>query len=360
MNVPTSSLLFLFLGIGLGVLIFFSIKIRRDREATEGGKTFLLLQNQMQDLARSLDQKILQTHQLLSETQADVHKTIQTQFSQSARLIADVTEKLTRLDETNRQVVSFTDQIKNLERVLTNSKSRGSLGEAGLEMILSNILPPGTYTMQYRFPDGDTVDAAIFIKNQILSVDAKFSLENYRRILSEIDPTKKEALEKEFKSDLKKRIDETAKYIKPKDGTLDFAFMFIPAEGIYYDLLVNEVGAVKVNTQSLIEYAFREKKVVIVSPTTFAAYLQTVLQGLRAMQIEESAQEIRKRVEQLGKHLLAYDEYMRKMGNNLNATVGAYNLAYKEFGKIDKDVAKISGGERAIEPGMVERVQIEE
>lgn len=305
---------------------------------------FLLLQNQLQDMNR-----------VLSATQDDVRKTIQAQFGQSARIIADVTEKLMKLDETNRQVVSFTDQIKNLERVLSNSKSRGILGEASLELILSNILPPKAYAMQHRFSDGDIVDAVIFIKDQLLPVDAKFSLDNYRRILEETDPVKKEDLEKEFKQDLKKRIDETAKYIKPRDGTLDFAFMFIPAEGIYYDLLINEVGAVKVNTRSLIEYAFKEKKVVIVSPTTFAAYLQTVLQGLRAMQIEESAKDIIKNVENLGKHLLAYDDYFCKLGNHLGTTVNMYNQAYKELAKIDKDITKISGGEGAIDPLALDR-----
>jgi DNA recombination protein RmuC len=245
--------------------------------------------------------------------------------------------------------------MKNFEKVLTSSKNRGSLGEAGLELILSNILPPGSFKTQYAFQDGDIVDAAIFIKDQILPVDAKFSLDNYRRIIDEIDLTKKEELEKDFKADLKKRIDETAKYIKPKEGTLDFAFMFIPAEGIYYDLLINEVGTVKVNTRSLIDYAFKEKKVIIVSPTTFAAYLQTVLQGLRALSIEESAKEIRKRVEQLGAHLASFDTYMQKLGNNLGTTVGMFNQAYKELGKIDKDVVKITDGEKVIEPHQIER-----
>jgi DNA recombination protein RmuC len=316
---------------------------------------FLMLQQQVQELTRTMDQKMADTHRVMNETQESIHKTIQSQFSQSTRIISDVTERLTKLDETNKQVLTFTDQMKNFEKVLTSSKNRGSLGEAGLELILSNILPPGSFKTQYTFQDGDIVDAAIFIKDQILPVDAKFSLDNYRRIIDEIDLTKKEELEKDFKADLKKRIDETAKYIKPKEGTLDFAFMFIPAEGIYYDLLINEVGTVKVNTRSLIDYAFKEKKVIIVSPTTFAAYLQTVLQGLRALSIEESAKEIRKRVEQLGAHLASFDTYMQKLGNNLGTTVGMFNQAYKELGKIDKDVVKITDGEKVIEPLQIER-----
>jgi DNA recombination protein RmuC len=197
--------------------------------------------------------------------------------------------------------------------------------------------------MQYKFKNGEIVDAAIFIKDKIIPVDSKFSLENYNRIVQEHNESERAALEKQFKIDLKTRIDETAKYIRPNENTMDFAFMFIPSEGIYYDLLVNQIGAVKVNTHDLIEYAFKEKKVIIVSPTSFFAYLQTVLQGLRALQIEESAKEIRKAVEKLGRHLSSYEEYMKKLGNNLGTSVGMYNKAYKEFAKIDKDVLKITG-----------------
>ena len=214
--------------------------------------------------------------------------------------------------------------------------------------------------MQYKFTDGDIVDAVVFVKEKIIPIDSKFSLENYNRIVVEKDPIRREELEKAFKNDLKNRIDETSKYIKPKENTMDFAFMFIPAEGIYYDLLINKVGAVKINTSDLIEYAFKEKHVIIVSPTSFLAYLQTVLQGLRALKIEESAMEIRKRVEDLGKHLLAYDEYFKKLGNNLSTTVNSYNTAYKELNKIDKDVVRITDGEKQIEPILIDKPKGEE
>ncbi len=284
---------------------------------------------------------------------------IQKQSFQTGDIIKDVTSKLEKLESTNKQVVDFTGQLKNLEQVLTNSKNRGSLGEAGLEMILNNILPPGSFKMQYNFKNNETVDAAVFIKDKILPVDAKFSLENYKRIIAEKDQAKKLELEKNFKNDLKKRIDETAKYIRPNEDTLEFAFMFIPAEGIYYDLLINEVGAVKVNTRSLIDYAFNEKKVIIVSPTTFAAYLQTVLQGLKALQIEESAKEIKQNVEKLNKHILSFEDYMKKLGNNLGTTVNMYNSAYKELNKIDKDVVKITQGEKTIDPIMIDKPILE-
>jgi DNA recombination protein RmuC len=307
-----------------------------------------MLQNQINELNRTVDQKM-----------ADTHKTIQSQFGQSVKIITDVTEKLTKLDETNKQVMGFADQLQNLENILQNPKHRGILGEYYLENVLKNVLPPGSYQMQYKFSDSDIVDAVVFVKDKIIPVDSKFSLENYNRIVEEKDPARREELEKAFKVDLKARIDETSKYIKPKENTMDFAFMFIPAEGIYYDLLINKVGAVKINTQDLIEYAFKEKHVIIVSPTSFLAYLQTVLQGLRAMQIEESAKEIRQRVEELGKHMLAYDEYLKKLGNNLSTAVNTYNTAYKEFNKIDKDVMRITEGEKKIEPLQIEKPNIE-
>ena len=280
----------------------------------------------------------------------------QKQHHHTSGIIQTITERLTTLDETNKQVLGFSEQLQSLENVLKNPKHRGVLGEYYLENVLKNALPPSNYQMQYTFSDGDIVDAVVFVKDKIIPIDSKFSLENYNRIIEEKNPTRQEVLQKEFKTDLKKRIDETSKYIKPGEGTMDFAFMFIPAEGIYYDLLVNKVGAIKVNTHDLIEYAFTQKHVIIVSPTSFFAYLQTVLQGLRALQIEESAKEIRKHVIKLGKHLLSYEDYLQKVGKHLGTTVSMYNQSYKEFGKIEKDVLKITDGDSEI---LIDALEVE-
>ena len=307
-----------------------------------------LLLQQMNELSRTVDQK-------MGEATKEVSSALRHQFSESAKLIKDVTEGLTKLDETNRQVVSFADQLQNLQDILKNPKQRGVLGEYYLETLLKNVLPPGSFEMQYKFSDGTIVDAAVFVKDKIIPVDSKFSLENYNRLITEKDPVERERMERAFKADLKNRIDETAKYVKPSEGTMDFAFMFVPHEAIYYDLLVAQVGAVKINTRDLIEYAFKEKRVIIVSPTSFLAYLQTVLQGLKALQIEESAKEIRKRVEELGKHLNAYGQFMVSLGNSLGTTVGHYNKAHKEFQKIDKDILKITGQEIGLETPVLEK-----
>lgn len=313
----------------------------------------------LEERIAQLNEKSSELNKTLDTKLGESTKAIQQQFGESAKIVQNVTERLTKLDETNKQVLNFSDQLKNLQDILKNPKQRGVLGEYFLEETLKNVLPPNSYQMQYKFKDGDIVDAVVFVKEKIIPVDSKFSLENYQRLIDERDAGAREQLEKQFKQDLKNRIDETAKYVRPSENTMEFAFMFIPSEAIYYDLLVNKIGAVKVATRDLIEYAFKDKHVIIVSPTSFLAYLQTVLQGLRAMQIEESAKDIRKNVEALAKHLASYDTYMQKMGQHLGTTVNTYNTAYKEFKKIDKDVVKIAEKGGDIEPLEIEKPKSE-
>ncbi|MBP8618126.1 MAG: DNA recombination protein RmuC [Candidatus Pacebacteria bacterium] len=344
MNVITIILLGIIIG-GMiaGVILLWSRKNIQNKTAE--GQALLLLQNQLQDVIR----QIQDFGKIVDEKLGESTRLFQNQFGQSTQIVKEVTEKLTKLDETNKQVINFADQLRKLEDTLTNPKQRGVLGEYYLETVLKNVLPPGSYQTQYQFKDGSLVDAAIFVRDKIIPIDSKFSLENYNRIIESSDESEKKKLEEMFRNDLKNRIDETSKYIKPEEGTMDFAFMFIPSEAIYYDLLINKIGTLKSNTRSLIEYAMGEKKVIIVSPTSFLAYLQTVLQGLKALEIEESAKEIQKRVEELGRHLMSYETYMKKLGIHLGTTVNMYNSAYKELGKIDKDVYRISGKKIEIE-----------
>jgi DNA recombination protein RmuC len=296
------------------------------------------------DNRKEMEKKLDTINERLHKGLTDSSKTLQTQFKQSAGIIKEVTEKLTKLDETNKQVLDFSTQLQSLENILKNPKQRGILGEYFLETLLGNVLEPNQYKMQYSFASGEIVDAAIFFKDKIIPIDAKFSLEKYNKIMEEQNKDKRVKLEKEFKADIKNRIDETAKYIRPNENTTDFAFMFIPAEGIYYNLLIYKVGTVEINTNDLIEYAFK-KHVIIVSPTSFYAYLETVLQGLKALKMEESVKEIIKRVGELGRHLNSYEENMQRVGKHLGTTVGAYNDASKEYKKIDKDVYKLTDGQ---------------
>lgn len=357
--------LLILLILGLGAAIVMLARKKGEAGGLDGEKLATMMERlselgqQNRELRQAMDGKLAETHRANQEQYSQTTKIIQGITGQSARLISEVTEKLVKLDETNKQVVNFSAQLQNLQDILKNPKQRGVLGEYFLEETLKNVLPPNSYQMQYGFKDGTVVDAAVFVKDKIIPVDSKFSLENYEKILNTSEPAAKEKLEKLFKMDLKTRIDETSKYIKPAEKTMDFAFMFIPSEAIYYDLLINKVGAVQINTRDLIEYAFKERHVIIVSPTSFLAYLQTVLQGLRALQIEESAKDILLNVQKLGRHILSYDDFMKKLGASLGTAVNHYNNAYKEFGKIDKDVMKITDSEKKIEPILIDRPNVE-
>ncbi len=327
-------------------------------------KSIVLLQKQIAELTREFNERLNEQNKALREQDLNTQKTIQKQFSISSKnlqdinkttskVVKEVTEKLTKLDETNKQVMGFADQLQSLENILKNPKQRGILGEYFLETLLGNTLSPSQYKMQYKFRDGQIVDAVIFVKEKVIPIDAKFSLENYNKIQKEENKEQREKLVKQFKMDLKKRIDETSKYIRPEEKTTDFSFMFIPAEGIYYNLLVYKVGS-NISSKDLIEYAF-EKRVIIVSPNSFFAYLQTVLQALKTLEVQESVENIIKHVRKLKRHLEVYDENMQKLGKHLGTTVNTYNSSYKEFRKIDKDVVKISGGKEKIQPMLLDK-----
>lgn len=343
--------------VAINAAILVVILRRRPAEAPKQDDTGLrLILEQMNELSRTVDKKIAETGRTMMDTVRDQRNESQKLAGESQRLvdqflreIKSVTEKVTRVEETGRQMVGFADQLQSLQDILKNPKQRGVLGEYYLESLLKNVMPPGSYQMQYGFPDGEIVDAIVRIKDKIIPIDSKFSLENYNRLVETRDEAEKSRLEKLFVNDLKLRIQETSKYIRPNEGTMDFAFMFIPHEAIYYDLLVNKVGAITEDTDNLIQRAANKYKVIIVSPTSFLAYLQTVLQGLKALQIEETAKDIVKRVDELGKHLKKYEEYHLKLGTNLSTVVNQYNFSSKELKKVDKDVLRITGTSAGLE-----------
>ncbi|MCP4523597.1 MAG: DNA recombination protein RmuC [Candidatus Gracilibacteria bacterium] len=324
----------------ISVLLFVIFLLMTKKENSQNNSGELkILQDQIMHLNKLVEFKLSESNNNISknfEVNANISKN-------ASDKIEEITKKLTSLEETNKQIQDIGGQLEGLEKILKNPKQRGILGEYILENVLKNILPPDNYKLQYEFKNGEIVDAAIFVKEKIIPIDSKFSLENYNRILESETKIEKDRYETEFRNDLKKRIDETSKYIKPEEGTMDFAFMFLPSEGIYYDLLVSKVG--NVHASDLIEYAFKEKKVIIVSPTSFYAYLQTVMQGLRALKIEEDVKNILKNIDKLSKHLESYELYVEKMGKSLGTTVSHFNEASYKFKLIDKDVVKITNGE---------------
>ena len=345
----------------LGGALFF-IVTRPKKDDTQSA---LLIKEDLralsEDITKLKDGVQTQINDRMEKSQVMMMGSLQKQSSESNKIITEITRNLTELKESNKRVVDVADELKTLQNVLQNPKQRGGLGEYYLDTVLGNVLPPHIYETQYHFKDGEIVDAIIKLdKGRILPIDSKFSLENYNRLIEEKDKTQREIIVKTFKSDLKNRIDETAKYIRPSENTLDYAFMFIPSEAIYYDLLINNVGATGTNSRDLIEYAFIDKKVIIVSPTTLLAYLQTVMQGLKSLQIEDQAKDIQKRVGELSKHIAAHDTYMQKLGNSLGTTVNHFNSAHKSLAHMDRDVVRIADTTPAVEALLLDKPQIDD
>ena len=337
--------------LGFGLVIYILNQRLRDLKQSSAVE---LMKGDVTELTRSMNLLQQTMGDKLERNSTNIQQSVHKQLKESAKLVADVTQRLAKLDETNRRVVDVADELKTLQNVLSNPKQRGVFGEYYLESVLENVLPPGQYKMQYKFNDGEIVDAVIFLeKGQILPIDSKFSLENYNRMI-EASGKERDVYLQKVKADLKLRIDETSKYIRASEKTMDFAFMFIPSESLYYDLLINNVGEGG-SSRDLIEYAFRDRHVIIVSPTSFMAYLQTVLQGLRSLQIEEQAKDIQIRVGKLGVHIAKFETFMQKLGGSLGTTVSHFNSAHKELAKVDKDIVKIAGNDPSIEPLLIDK-----
>ena len=349
------------------VIIFQSIRINKNLNSKNQDQGINLLKMDVIELNKSLnrmrenlDLNLNNFNEKVSEkierNNVQLQNSMTKQISESAKIVEEVSKRLTKLDETNNRVVNVADELKTLQNALQNPKQRGVLGEFYLAQVLENVLPPNAFQIQYKFKNGEIVDAAIFLdQHKILPVDSKFSLENYNRMI-ESEGEERKILAKKVRNDLKMRIDETSKYIRPDENTMDFAFMFIPSESLYYDMLINKVGS-QGSERDLIEYAFRDKRVIVVSPTSFMAYLQTVLQGLKSLKIEEQSKEIQKRVSQLGTHISKYEDLMQRLGKSLGTTVNHFNNAHKELGKIDKDVVKIAGedSKSGVEPQLLDK-----
>ena len=363
-------ILLVFVSIVLVYLIYKSGNSVGSIESTDLMNFSNTLNSQIQDIRKEIssnskesrseiEAKLNIINKQINDFQKSSTDSITQQFKESNKVIKDVTTELEKIKGTNEQVLSFANQMKTLEKILGNQKQRGVLGEIQLENLLANVLPPELFKMQHTFSNKETVDAIVRVGEYIIPIDAKFSLDNYNKMIEsdETDAERLNDLERKFKNDIKNRIDETSKYIRPNEGTVDYAYMFIPADGLYQDLLNSRVGSLKINQRDLVNYAY-EKKVMIVSPMSLFPMLQITVKALHNMKVEDSINDIIKNVEKLSNHLNAYKTYHDKLGNTLGTAVNHYNDSSKEFKKIDKDIIRISGTSRLeINSELIEKPQ---
>jgi DNA recombination protein RmuC len=302
-----SLLLFFLLGAVLAVVIYLLKQVQQ-------------VKTDLQAQVSQLNQNVSQRFDANVQTVTGQLGIISGHMSNTTNIVSQVEGKLGAVQEASRRIFDLARQISSLQDILQSPKMRGGLGEYLLGDLLSQCLPSGSYRLQHSFRGGTVVDAALFVGKMILCIDSKFPLENFRRLLQMDSDEEKKAFRKEFLSDVKKHVNAIAqKYILPDENTLDYALMFIPAENVYYELIVRD-------DSNLYEYCL-EKKVIPVSPNSFYPYLQLVLLGLRGFQISEQAKSILAKLQQTENDLARLETEFGKLNSHLRDALSSFNKA---------------------------------
>lgn len=261
-----------------------------------------------------------------------VSSQVNERLGQTTALFGDVKAQLGKLEATNAQILEVSKNVSSLQDLLRAPKFRGEMAETLLENLLSQVLPKDYYAVQYRFRTADIVDAVIKLGERIVPVDAKFSLENFQKMLSAASDQEKNNYRRKFIQDAKNRIDEVAaKYILPAENTYDFAFMYIPAENIYYEIIIKE---------DLLSYGLA-KKVIPVSPNTFYAYLQVICLGLKGLKVEENAKQILKNLSALSGDIIKFKDDFDLLGRHLSNSLHTYEDGQKKLDRFSDKLHNI-------------------
>ena len=304
----------------------------------------------MQQVNSQLGQVTSQVNTRLGQVTDQLQKStgdLNTRLDNAAKVVSDVSKGLGGLSEATKKVFEVGKDIASLQEILRSPKLRGGLGELFLGELLAQILPPAHFTLQHRFKSGEVVDAVIRLGHNLVPVDAKFPLENFKRVIEVSSEEEQRAAKRKFISDVKKHIDAiSGKYILPDEGTFDFALMYIPAENVYYELIIKDEAMD--TDKGLLNYAFT-KRVIPVSPNSFYAYLQTILLGLKGMHIEERAQEILTNLARLSGDFRKFQEEFELVGKHLTNTKSRYDEADKKLAKFEDKLLSLSDASPAIE-----------
>jgi len=304
----------------------------------------------MQQVNSQLGQVTSQVNTRLGQVTDQLQKStgdLNTRLDNAAKVVSDVSKGLGGLSEATKKVFEVGKDIASLQEILRSPKLRGGLGELFLGELLAQILPPAHFTLQHRFKSGEVVDAVIRLGHNLVPVDAKFPLENFKRVIEVSSEDEQRTAKRKFIADVKKHIDAiSGKYILPDEGTFDFALMYIPAENVYYELIIKDEAMD--TDKGLLNYAFT-KRVIPVSPNSFYAYLQTILLGLKGMHIEERAQEILTNLARLSGDFRKFQEEFELVGKHLTNTKSRYDEADKKLAKFEDKLQSLSDASPAIE-----------
>jgi DNA recombination protein RmuC len=337
----------LLIGVLLGVGFFFLLSRQRGASRGDGQQE---VTRRIESLDRRFDERLdrmaqVINHQLhgfqnlLDSRLSDNTMHLDKRLDTAARSFVEVRERLAQVDQVNRQILEVSKDVASLQEILTAPKIRGGFGEMMLYDLLEKMLPKEYYVTQHTFRSGDTVDALIRLKGGDISVDSKFPLENFKRLLGAATDDDRRSARRQFLNDVKKHVDAiTTKYILPNEGTLDIALMYIPAENVYYEMIIKDD-----EEQGLLSY-LTERRVIPVSPNSFYAYLKIILFGLQGMSIEKRAQEI---MGQLGKLMQSHDRFAKEfevLGGHLGNARKKYEDAERILDRFGDELIRVHGG----------------
>ena len=354
-------------GILAVMIIWLTFETRRQwqeaKRAKEDDKAMLLMQQQIDSLREQLRGTLDGNTQLINQQLGNIAKQVGDQLranidmiqktnlnvgerlDSASKVVGQVQSRLGQLEEANRRIFDVGKDIASLQEILRAPKLRGSISELFLGDLLAQVLSPKHYVLQHRFKSGERVDAVIKLGPGLVPVDAKFPLENFKRLVEATGEEQKKAARKQFTSDVKKHVDDIArKYILPDEGTFDFALMYIPAENVYYETIIKDESLGE--DRSVSSYAI-SRRVIPVSPNSFYAYLQAIVLGLRGLKIEESAQEIIRSLVRLEDDFSRFREDFDKLGTHLSHSKSSYEAADKRLERFADKLHQVE----AIEPG---------
>lgn len=336
-----------------GVVILFYVRSLGQKiiDGQKQNQSVEFLQRDIISLRDQLSTSMIESAKLVSESQ----KTVGERLDKAAEVVGNVQRSLGALDSATKQVFMVGKDIAQLQEILRAPKLRGSFGELFLGDLLAQILPPKSFSLQHRFKSGETVDAVVRL-GRLVSVDAKFPLENFKRLVQVQDPQEKSQLRKRFVDDVKRHINSIAtKYLLPDEGTFDFALMYIPAENVYYETIIKEDDVA--DQGSIMTYAF-SKRVVPVSPNSFYAYLHTISLGLRGMEVEENARHIIDQLARLRGDFVRFKDDFSLLGKHLNNTRTKYEDADKRMSRFEDKLLATGGSESEAElPSAESKIQ---
>jgi DNA recombination protein RmuC len=296
-----------------------------------------LLQQQLEALKAAQDK----TSENLQRSLQTGQNTLNQNLQSSQQVLSRLNSQIGELQGTNKQMLQVGTEVRRLQDILSSPKLRGQMGEWSLENLLATILPKGSYTLQYAFKDGKIVDALVQMTDFSVSIDAKFPLPSFERLVKAETDEERSKLRKQFLRDVTAHIDKIASaYIRPAEGTLDFAIMYIPAENVYYETVVKCAD----DTQDILQYSL-DKKVIPVSPNLLYAYLMTVVMGLHGLQIERQAAEIQQNLKRLNASFADYVSNWDILGKHLRNAYSQYDEGQKKLDRFGLQLDQIQAKE---------------